>query len=664
MAAKGRGVKTGCNVGVDTTDPALPVAGTGKLSEVRKSRNARRRAGVLIALHLVIAAHATHFLIAGRTLSPVEPSEAMYTLELGEVNAGFIFLLAALLATLVFGRFVCGWGCHIVAVQDLCGFIMKKLGIRPRPFRSRLLLWVPLGLAFYMFVLPTLLRWAGIGPIRSFPGFSNHLMTTGFWDTFPGPVFAVLTILTCGFAAVYLLGAKGFCSYGCPYGGLFVLMDRLSPGSIVVDDSCEQCGHCTATCTSNVVVHEEVRLYGQVVDPGCMKCMDCVSVCPKEALYFGWGRPAALARPRSEPATRPPGLSRGEELLLGVAFVVFFFAYRSLYGLVPFLLGLGWAAVGAYLTLQLWRLVTRANVRIRRRPLKLSGRLTTGGWTFGALMAVLALLTAHSLWVQSERFLGDRAFAAFAASGDPTLAATARHRLERLEKRALLPQPGNAIRLATLAGATGDAEGFAEHARTAIARNPTNPTIRRQLADHLVGRGDDDAALELYRDSLGLDPNQPRVALNAGLLLAGARRFDEARDLFRSTFTSVDDATAAELAYNLALAEVALGSHAAAITALERALELRSDYLEARENLAGLYCAIGRFVDCIREFRAAIAQSPEDPETRLLLARALLATGDLEGARAEVDAALVVAPDDLATLQMKATLEQVGSPPP
>ena len=260
----------------------LPVAGTGKLSAVRKSTNGRKRALVLIALHLVIAAHVTHYLVAGRTLSPVEPSEAMYTLELGELNAGFVFLIVALLVTLVFGRFICGWGCHLVALQDLCAWMMKKLGVRPRPFRSRLLVFVPLGVALYMFAWPTVRRVLIAPPGETFPGLSNHIMTDTFWQTFPGPVFTVLTLAACGFAAVYFLGAKGFCTYGCPYGALFGFIDTLSPGSIVVSDACEQCGHCTATCTSNVLVHEEVRLYGQVVDPGCMKCMDCVSVCPKQ----------------------------------------------------------------------------------------------------------------------------------------------------------------------------------------------------------------------------------------------------------------------------------------------------------------------------------------------------------------------------------------------
>src|SRR5262245_15159663 len=187
-----------CDVGVAADDAALPVIGQGKLAKVRKSRRGPWRAAVLIGVHAIIALHIAHFVLARRTLSPVEPSESMYTLELGYVNAGFVFFGVALLATLVFGRFFCGWGCHIVALQDLCAWIMKKLGIRPRPFRSRLLAWTPAIVAFYMFVWPTLVRLLA-SPRTSFPGFTNHFVTTDLWATFPGPVFAALTYAVCGF---------------------------------------------------------------------------------------------------------------------------------------------------------------------------------------------------------------------------------------------------------------------------------------------------------------------------------------------------------------------------------------------------------------------------------------------------------------------------------
>ncbi|MCP3902044.1 MAG: hypothetical protein GY715_00285, partial [Planctomycetes bacterium] len=150
----------------------------------------------------------------------------------------------------------------------------------------------------------------------------THFMTDDFWERFPAWPIALLTFAVCGFLIVYLLGNKGFCTYGCPYGGIFGVADQVAPGRILVTDACEGCGHCTATCTSNVRVHEEVRTWGMVVDPGCMKCMDCVDVCPKDALHFGFGTPAiARGRPRQTPARRrartaqcadrPRGAARG-----------------------------------------------------------------------------------------------------------------------------------------------------------------------------------------------------------------------------------------------------------------------------------------------------------------------------------------------------------------
>src|SRR5206468_11217239 len=106
---------------------------------IRKSKTSRWRAAALIALNLFMIANIIQWQIMGKTVSPIEPSETMYTLQKGFVNAGFIFFGLAILATLVFGRFVCGWGCHILALQDLCGWLLKKMRLNPKPFRSRLL---------------------------------------------------------------------------------------------------------------------------------------------------------------------------------------------------------------------------------------------------------------------------------------------------------------------------------------------------------------------------------------------------------------------------------------------------------------------------------------------------------------------------------------------
>ncbi len=146
-----------------------------------------------------------------------------------------------------------------------------------------------------------------------------ELTTEHFWATFPGWTIGALTFLICGFVIVYFLGAKGFCTYACPYGAVFTLADRVAPMRIRVTDACQGCGHCTASCTSNVQVKSEVRQFGMVVDDGCMKCLDCVSVCPNDALYYGLGPSRRAAKAAVlEPRLQKPTLTWTEEIVLGL----------------------------------------------------------------------------------------------------------------------------------------------------------------------------------------------------------------------------------------------------------------------------------------------------------------------------------------------------------
>src|SRR5688572_499787 len=139
--------------------------------QIRKSKSGKRRAIILAAVQLLILAHIALWLLSkkygwfgGATITPVEPSESMEFSKHGVINAGLIFFSIALLSTLILGRWFCGWGCHIVMLQDLCGWIMKKCGVRPKAFRSRFLMYVPLLLALYMFIMPAVHRW-GLIPL-------------------------------------------------------------------------------------------------------------------------------------------------------------------------------------------------------------------------------------------------------------------------------------------------------------------------------------------------------------------------------------------------------------------------------------------------------------------------------------------------------------------
>ena len=562
-----------------TVDLRLPVMRQPSTA-IKPSTMSRWRATSLVVVHLLMIGHVVHWAVTGRTISPVEPSEAMDTLNNGHVNAGFIFLAVSLAVTLVLGRFVCGWGCHMVAYQDLCTWLLKKIGLKPKAFRSRILVLGPLVLAVYMFIWPTVYRW-WMGIPR--PTLTNHLLKERFWETFPGPVIAIVTVLVCGFVMVYFLGAKGFCTYACPYGGFYALAERLAPGRILVTDACKGCGHCTAVCSSNVRVHEEVARYGMVVDPGCMKCMDCVSVCPNDALHFGFAKPPLGAKPKSLPRPRPYDYRLWEEILMVVVGLGALWTFRGLYGQIPLLLAMALAAITAYLIMKALGLIRSPNVRLQSVQLKRGRRLTRAGLGFTAFMVVLLLFTGHSGAVQYDVWRGhalrqslsmgdkvwltDRDWWDDVPVGERSRIDAAIAHLERVGRRGLL----------------------------------YTPVALEDLVWLYLAKGRDDRAEDTVHRLIALLPDRPESHRGLAALHRKAGRMKEA-----------------EASY------------------LE-ALSIDASFGRAREDLAALLHSLGRVDDAVAIYRQAVEMSPDDPHWPIQLSRMLLSVNRVDQAGAELD---------------------------
>jgi NAD-dependent dihydropyrimidine dehydrogenase PreA subunit len=574
---------------------------------IRRSRSAWWRAAALIALNLLMIAHVVQWRLTGRTISPIEPSEAMYTLRNGYINAGFIFFSLAILSTLVLGRFVCGWGCHVLALQDLCAWLMKKMGITPRPFRSRLLVYVPLLAALYMFVWPTVVR-ALTKPKEAplVPAFTNHLVTTEFWATFPPLAVAVPFLFVCGFMTVYFLGSKGFCTYACPYGGFFAVADRVAPGRIRVTDACHQCGHCTAVCTSNVLVHAEVKAYGMVVDPGCMKCMDCVSVCPNDALYFGFGRPA-VAAPKSLP--KRYSLTWPEELLGAAAFAVSYWSVWDVYQLVPMLMALGWASVTTFVVLWTAKLVRARDLSFLRFLLKASGRVQPAGWVFAAFAVPWIALVAHSGWVRYHEAAGTRAYERIRIPDELALA--------RVKPEAWLT-PAD-LRIVD--------EGRRHLQAAADGGLLANTDALPKLAWLHYLAGDPERAADLLGDTAQRQRGQARAL---GLYYRGAI-------LNR------------------------LGRQQEALSSLDQALAERDDLILAREERGESLWRLGRRQDAIAAWTDALSRNPALILTNSLLAGAADAVGRREAAAAyEAQADRTTPADPYVHWVIGLRLQQIG----
>ena len=86
-------------------------------------------------MQLAIIAHVLHWLTTGSSIAPLEPSEAISFARDNVITPGLIVLIVAVLSTVIFGRFFCGWACHLLAVQDGCAWLLRRLGIRLRPLR-------------------------------------------------------------------------------------------------------------------------------------------------------------------------------------------------------------------------------------------------------------------------------------------------------------------------------------------------------------------------------------------------------------------------------------------------------------------------------------------------------------------------------------------------
>jgi tetratricopeptide (TPR) repeat protein/NAD-dependent dihydropyrimidine dehydrogenase PreA subunit len=496
---------------------------------------------------------------------------------------------------------------------------------------------MPLVLAVYMFLWPVIYRVA-IAPFTrpelTWPGFTTEFTTTDFWATFPGVLMAVPFLLVCGFLTVYLLGAKGYCTYGCPYGGFFAPLDELSPVRIRVSDACTQCGHCTAVCTSNVRVHEEVRDYRMVVDQGCMKCLDCVSACPEQALHVGFGKPAFLAKHRdgSNAPARKYDLSWSEEIALALVAVGVFFAVRGAIG-VPLLFASGVAACATYLAWLCAELVRRKDVRLHRFQLKRDGRLLGAGAAVASLSGVAFAGIAYVGAVNAVVALGDFAMSrvdvppAVVYSGmglkPPETAVRQAERGSAWYRLALPAPDGFGVdgpwrpvlegRVAWLDAVAGDYEASEARLSALAERSGMSEAYAAGIARAMRGGGDLRGAIDFARAQWDARPEWEGLREQIVEWLVNDERRDEALALVRDAVARRPDDLNAMRRLSILLIETgATEKVEEGIALVTKTLEIAPDNPFAHKMRADGYLALGKPEEAERDLRRAMELAPDD----------------------------------------------------
>ncbi|MGE3172520.1 MAG: tetratricopeptide repeat protein [Planctomycetota bacterium] len=139
--------------------------------------------------------------------------------------------------------------------------------------------------------------------------------------------------------------------------------------------------------------------------------------------------------------------------------------------------------------------------------------------------------------------------------------------------------------------------------------------------------------------------------VRASELLRVRRPREAAAAALRHLAAAPDDAVAHRL---LALAQSALGEHAAAVDTARRAVQLEPTAAGSHEVCAAVHAAAGQYEPALASIAAALRADPEAASAHRLHARLLLARGDRERALAAASRASELAPDDAETLAVRA----------
>lgn len=582
----------------------------------------RWRLASLVAVHLLIVGHLVHYAVAGHSLSPAVMSDSMRTIELGQVTCGVLMFGAALLTSLVFGRFICGWACHMGALQDLAGWALKRFNLKPQPLRSRWLGWTPLAAAFYLFLWPTLKREAFIPAAESLwpaaaswlgrvaprpDGFTNQIITDDFWAGLPRWQVAVPFLLICGVLSVVFLGTRGVCRYVCPYGGFLDPAAKLAPISIAIDAAlCDSCGLCTKACDVGVRVMEETAAVGRVVSSRCVRSLDCVAACPQGALLLKPVKPGLLsALPKG---ARPLySLSLKEEVLVTAVGLLSFVVLRGAYDAFPLLMAIGASACVAGTGLWTARLLTKPAVSVLSRTVKQQRRLKPAAYAIIGVTVCAALLLAHTAAVRVVLLRAGALDDAVTVSAADAYAGRATEAQRADAQRALrlygaamsagsggfalFDTPSAQLRMAWLSLVAGDLPRTEHLVSAVIDREGPNDSLLLQRAQVTIKLGKRSEAIGDLASAARDHPRLLRTATAAASLLSADGRAKEARGVL----TGCRDARPwdPETHARLADFELSVGNTAAALDGLRSAAAMTHATAEIRarclvlESLAG-----------------------------------------------------------------------------
>jgi len=229
--------------------------------------------------------------------------------------------LLIVVATLVFGRFFCGFVCPLGTTIDLADAVIRR---KPRPgSRCRnlkyavllfLLLSAALGASFIGFFDPLVIMERTLAlvfyPVGTYlAGLVGATRAVAVAETF------VALVTFAGILGLGFIAPRFWCRNLCPLGGLLGIFSRFSLFKFAFRGECGECGACESACPTGAV-----SAAARTIDPAeCIDCLACKYRCARGTIGF-----------RVQPRPVPFDVGRRETIVAAGSAVLLALLARSL----------------------------------------------------------------------------------------------------------------------------------------------------------------------------------------------------------------------------------------------------------------------------------------------------------------------------------------------
>jgi len=290
----------------------------------------------LITVHIYIVFHLLAWYVFDWPIWGKTAMVGALSLPAGNINAAAIMVALILLSMFLYGRFFCGWLCHMRGVVEFADWVMRKMNLSGYiKLRQRNLLlntryrWTFRVAVMLILLSPVLFLYlqgspqlnldpAPLAPMADLPGYEGKLFNEKapvnvdleftVAGVLTGLAFVILIQFVMSFFLNYFYGQGAFCRVLCPYTVLFVPLMNLSPWQkkITRTTDCTGCRKCSSHCPQGIDVSREIfHNHGKVTNLECIKCYRCVDICEHGVLKDSREKAWVQIKPRKEYERRP-----------------------------------------------------------------------------------------------------------------------------------------------------------------------------------------------------------------------------------------------------------------------------------------------------------------------------------------------------------------------